>query len=172
MYVWEREISHSLTSSFSLSLSHTHTAVTHPSRQWISHRGSFAWGVGTMDGTGVTSCPAWWVVSECVWVCVSTGVVSIPFVRVKRLLPLSTPASWVSIPSIHLAIPVLLYLPPLAHTHSFALPTTELRPLSGWAVLGSVLLLLPALPTAPARQGCYCPRDRRPQQLFLQTNLL
>lgn len=67
------------------SLSHTHTAVTHPSRQWISHRGSFASGVGTMDGTGVTSCPAWWVVSVSVCVCVSLCVLS--------LFPISASAS-------------------------------------------------------------------------------
>lgn len=102
-------MSHAAFHSF---LSHTHTVVTHPSRQWISHRGSFAWGVGTMDGTGVTSCPAWWVVSVylCVRVCVSVGGVSIPRLRVKRLLPLSTPASWVSLRSILPCIPVLLYL--------------------------------------------------------------
>lgn len=52
-----------------------------------------------------------WCLCICVCVCVCLWVVSpFPRLRVKRLLPLSTPASWVSLRSILPCFPVLLYL--------------------------------------------------------------
>lgn len=152
--MWEKL--HSLTwslllfPSLYLSLSHTHTAVTHPSRQWINHRGSFAWGIGTMDATGVTSCPAWWVVSLCVCMClwmVSPFLVSglSACFRSPHLQPEYPPIR----PSIHPSRSSISSTPPPPSLQSFTLPRRKLRPLSGRAVLGSVLRAAASSPLRP-----------------------
>lgn len=96
VFMWEKEILHRLTRSLSRSHTHPHcchtpiAAVNQSPWQLCLRR----WHNG---GTGVTSCPAWWVVSVCVCVCVcahvcAEGLVFPPFCRIKHLLPFSSPA--------------------------------------------------------------------------------